>query len=195
MTARATSRADRGHALHMGIAEAGKLRAVAGDHTEALRHYREALKMARATGAPEVFFRHYAQCVLESLEQTGSYGEVMEFCEKALRHFESIEKPLDLHRRDQAATLERLAINLIKAGRADEAREPLEKAVTLAGRNDVPVARTVLDWMQRGMALKPERICEVQAKRGYFTVTVTSVEPERALPLPETTRQRAGMEL
>jgi tetratricopeptide (TPR) repeat protein len=179
----------------MGIAEAGKLRAVAGDHTEALRHYREALKMARSTGAPEVFFRHYTQCVLESLEHTGSYGEVMEFCEKALRHFDSIEKPLDLHRRDQAATLERLAINLIKAGRADEAREPLEKAVALAGRNDVPVARTVLDWMQRGMALKTERICEVQAKRGYFTVTVTSVEPERAMPLPTTTPPRAGMKL
>lgn len=174
----------QGHALHMGIAESGKLCAIAGDHNEALRHYREALRLAHSIQAPDVFFRHYIQCVLESLECTGAYGEVIEFCENALRHLEQIEKPLALHLRDRAATLERLAVNLIKAGRLEEARPVLDRAVAEAERGDLPLARAVLDWMRRGMTPLPRRIEQLQAKHGYFTVTQDQVEPARAVPLP-----------
>lgn len=191
MTAAGGSAAVRSHALHTGIAEAGKLYAVSGEHMEALRHYREALKLARAARAPEVFFRHYTQCVLESLERTGSHDEVIEFCENALRHFDAIEKPLSLHLRDQAATLERLALNLIKSGRVDEARAPLEKAVALVDRADIPVARAVLDWLRRGMLPQARRIRDLQTKYGYFTVTGDRVEPSRAIVLPDRTLGRA----
>ena len=173
------------HALHIGIAEAGKMRAIAGDHTDALRHYREALKLAHGNRAPEVFFRHYSQCVLESLEQTGSHDEVIDFCENALAHFDTLESPLALHLRDQAAMLERYALNLIKAGRSSEALAPLEKAVSLTSRGDLPIARTVLDWLRRGMQAAPHRIAQLQARHGYFCVTTDRVEPDRAIPLPE----------
>ena len=53
--------------MHLGIAEAGKVHALAGRHPEALRHYREAIRLAVSSKAPEIFFRHYSQCVLESL--------------------------------------------------------------------------------------------------------------------------------
>lgn len=174
-----------GHALHIGIAETGKLRALDGDHTEALRHYREALRLAHTTGAPEVFFRHYTQCVLESLENTGAHAEVIDFCENAIAHFEALAAPLDLHRRDQAAMLERYAINLIKSGRGEDARDPLEQAISFAGPEDLPVARTLLNWLRRGMQPDLRRIAQLQTKHGYFTVTAQRVEPARAIDLPD----------
>jgi tetratricopeptide (TPR) repeat protein len=175
----------RGHALHIGIAESGKMRALEGDHLDALRHYREALRLAQSAGAPEVFFRHYTQCVLESLERTGAHDEVLDFCRNALSHFEALDAPLALHQRDHAAMLERFALNLIKAGRDTEARAPMEQAVTLAATSDLPVTRTVLDWVRRGMRVDPRRVAQLQDKHGYFSVTRDRVEPKRAIALPD----------
>lgn len=175
----------RGHALHIGIAEAGKLRALAGDHADALRHYREALRLAQAARAPEVFFRHYTQCVLESLEQTGAHAEVIAFCEQALAHYDAQGATLSVHRRDRAALLERLALNRIKAGKGDDARAPLDAAMDLAASGDLPVARTVHDWLRRGMRPDPRRVSELQAKHGYYAVTPDRVEPDRAIALPD----------
>ena len=67
------------HAMHLALAESGREKALRHEHTEALRLYREAMKLAVAAGAPEVFFRYYTQCVLESLERTASYDEVIAF--------------------------------------------------------------------------------------------------------------------
>lgn len=177
--------AARGHALHIGIAEAGKLRALAGDHTDALRHYREALRLAQAARAPEVFFRHYTQCVLESLERTGAHGEVIAFCEQAISHYDAQDATLAVHQRDKAALLERLALNRIKAGRGADAQAPLDAAMDMAATGDLPVARTVRDWLRRGMRPDPRRITELQAKHGYYAVTADRVEPDRAIALPD----------
>ena len=173
------------HAMHMGIAETGKMRAVAGDHIDAMRHYREALRLAQGSGAPEVFFRHYTQCVLESLEQTGAHAEVIDFCENALAHFERIETPLALHHRDHAATLERYALNLLKSGRPKDARAALDKAMPLVKRGDLPIAHTILDWLRRGMTPDARRITDLQRKHGYWTVRADTLDPARAVPLPE----------
>ena len=176
--------APTGHMIHMGIAEAGKVAALKNDHGEALRHYREALRRAQVTKAPEVFFRHYTQCVLESLEQSGAYAEVIDFCDRALAHFEQLDAPLAIHKRDRASTLERLAINHLKAGDVDAARARLEDALQDAARDDLPLARTVLDWLRRGMAPQPRRVSELQKKHNYFTVRPDQVNADAALPLP-----------
>ncbi|WVM91801.1 hypothetical protein ULG90_18100 [Halopseudomonas pachastrellae] len=47
---------DKAHQLHLGIAEQGKVLALAGRHADALQHYQEALRMAVSSRAPEVFF-------------------------------------------------------------------------------------------------------------------------------------------
>ena len=65
------------HEIHLSIAENGKLQALKGNHEAALKGYREAIQLAVSSKAPEVFFRHYTQCVLESLELTGSYDEIV----------------------------------------------------------------------------------------------------------------------
>src|SRR5215212_2230092 len=77
----------QGHRLHLGIAEQGKVHALKGDHGSALTHYREAIRMAVSSGAPEVFFRHYMECTLESLERMGSLREVLEYCDRAIAHY------------------------------------------------------------------------------------------------------------
>ena len=67
--------------LHYRIAERGKMHALDKNYKEALRHYQEALKLTQNEKDSELFFQHYSQCVMESLEQLGSYDEVISFCE------------------------------------------------------------------------------------------------------------------
>ena len=69
---------DERHRLHLGIAEAGKLLAIKGRHREALHRYREALRLAHSARAPQLFGRHYLQCVLESLEHLSDHPNVRE---------------------------------------------------------------------------------------------------------------------
>ncbi len=179
-----TAPAAKAHALHLGIAEAGKLHALAHRHAEALRHYREALRRAVATRAPEVFFRHYTQCVLECLEQMGSYGEVIEFCERADAHYRAHGHQMELQRRDHAALLERLGAVRAKAGQAGPAAEALRAAIALVPKGTLPLAEELLGWLNRRLTPDPTRIAMAQTRRGYFTVTRDQVDPARARPLP-----------
>ncbi|MEE4301007.1 MAG: hypothetical protein V2J24_16320 [Pseudomonadales bacterium] len=171
------------HALHLGVAEAGKVHALAHRHDEALRHYREALRVAVSAGAPEVFFRHYTQCVLESLELMGEHEEVIRFCEAADAHYEQVGHAVPLQRRDHAALLERLGANRLKAGDAEGAGEALRRAVELAGSGAQPLAEQLLGWLARHLEAGTERITAAQRRSGYFTVRPDQVDPDRARPL------------
>lgn len=172
------------HDLHLGVAEAGKASAVKGDHKEALRHYREALKLAVSSKAPEVFFRHYTQCVLESLELTDAFPDVIEFCESADAHYRETGTPTEFHRKDHGSILERLGVVLLKAGETDRAKEMLATAIATAGKAQVPLAEQLHGWLSRGMMADKRRIGEAQAKFGYFTVRPDQVDERRARPLP-----------
>ncbi|MEM7686797.1 MAG: peptidylprolyl isomerase [Pseudomonadota bacterium] len=177
------------HDFHFGIAEAGKLAAIKGDHQEALRHYREALRLAQASKAPEVFFRHYTQCVLESLELTGEYNEILEFCANADAHYTQLASKADLHARDHGAILERQGIVAVKAGDADVGRDALTRAVERSGKGTLPVAETVLGWLIRGMSVDARRLLQVQKKHKYFTVREDQVDAARANPLPKESKK------
>lgn len=174
-----------GAARHLGIAEAGKLAALAGEHDDALRHYREALRMAVAAGAPEVFFRHYTQCVLESLERSGSYAEVIEYCERADEHYRGVAHLTAFQRRDHGAMLERLGSVLAKAGRSEEALVLLTRAVDLAGATALPLAVALTDWLRRGLQVDVRRITELQDHHRYFTVRPDLVDASIATALPD----------
>ncbi|WP_108260015.1 peptidylprolyl isomerase [Mangrovicoccus ximenensis] len=178
-----------GHEMHVGIAEAGKLAALKGDHAGALRHYRAAIRLCVGAKAPEVFFRHYTQCVMESLEQTGQFAEVIEYCAMADAHYRAAGACNPLQRRDHGSILERLGLVRLKAGETEAAREALEEAVTLAGPKALPLAETVLGWLRRGMRVEPRRLAELQKKSGYFTVREDRVDPARARPLPDPAKQ------
>ena len=172
-------------ALHLGIAEQGKLLALDGAHDEALRHYQQALRLAVDAGAPEVFFRHYTQCVMESLEALGSYDGVLRFCEDADHHYQALDKDGPLFALDHGSILECLGIIRLKAGDVDAARSALRRANQLAGPGRLPLAAQVLGWLDRGMTVSDRHLADAQRRHGYFVVTRERVDPARAIPLPD----------
>ena len=139
--------------LHLGIAEQGKLLALKGQHESALAHYREALRMAVSSSAPEVFFRHYTQCVMESLERSGTLEAVLRYCDEAEAHYQRVASPLPLVARDRAENLQRRASILLRMGRRDEAIDCLEQAISMAADHPLPLAREVLGWIRRGLSV------------------------------------------
>lgn len=171
-------------ALHYRIAEHGKVRALAGDHAEALRHYREALRLAGLQGGTEACLRHYAWCVLESLERTDAHGAVISFCEQVEAHYVRTGSESALARVDRAAHLERHGLALVKQGHAAAARERLEAAVKHAGPGQMPVAERVLSWLRSGLHVDARRISLEQERHAYWTVRPGAVRPDIAVALP-----------
>ncbi|MEM8553455.1 MAG: peptidylprolyl isomerase [Pseudomonadota bacterium] len=172
------------HHLHLSIAEQGKIHAVEGNHPEALRHYREALRMAVAAGAPEVFFRHYTQCVMESLELLGSYDEVDEFLARADAHYREANVQLSIQRRDHGSILEQRGALALKRGDAAAAKEHLSEAVEIAGKGALPLADELNGWLARGYAVDAGRVTESQRRHGTFVVRADKINRAIARPLP-----------
>lgn len=176
------------HAYHLGVAEAGKCWALKGDHNEALRHYREAIKLAVSARAPEVFFRHYSQCVLESLELTGSYQEVLDYCARADEYYQTLRQEprtqRQVHARDHGSILERQGLIYAKLGDRQAAFDSLEKARRIAGQNTLGLTEQVIGWLQRGLHPDPARLTDAQRKHHYFSVRADQVDARRARPLP-----------
>lgn len=171
-------------ALHYRVAEQGKVYALGGEHAEALRHYREALRLASTGGEPEVCLRHYAWCVLESLERSGSYEEVIAFCERVEAHYAQQPPATELARLDLATHHERHGVALLKLGRTAEARAWLERAVGLAGADKLPLASRVLSWVRSGLHVDPRRLAQEQERHRYWVVRPEAVNPSIALTLP-----------
>ena len=174
---------DKAHHLHLSIAEAGKLLALKGDHKGALQHYREALRLAVSSSAPEVFFRHYTQCVLESLELTEAYDEIIEFCRNADEHYASLGLSSSLHRRDHGSVLERLGLVQLKKGDIEAGCESLEQARKIAGEGVLPISEEIGSWLKRGYRVDASRILESQRKHHYFVVRRDQVNPDLARSL------------
>ena len=171
--------------MHLSVAEAGKLFALKNDHNEALRHYREAIRICVSTKAPEIFFRHYTQCVLESLEMTKGYAEIIQFCRDAEEHYVTQDSPLEIHKKDRGSLCERLGLCLIKSGETEDGCEALKRAVELSGKGALPVSEKVLDWLQRGYDISEDRILSLQKSNKYFVVRKGEVNKSISRILPK----------
>ncbi len=158
------------HKIHLDIAENGKIQALKRKHTEALKLYREAIRLAVSSKAPEVFFRHYTQCVLESLEMTGAYDEIIRFCTDADTHYVSLKLSSSLHKRDHGSILERLGLVRLKSGDVEGGKKALNEAKEIAGQGILPITEEVLSWLNRGLTADVTRILESQRKHKYFVV-------------------------
>lgn len=179
--------------LHLGIAEQGKLLALKGQHESALAHYREALRMAVSSSAPEVFFRHYTQCVMESLERSGSLEAVLRYCDEAESHYQRIASPLALVARDRAENHQRRASILLRMDRQTDAVDALEQALATAGDHPLPLAREVLGWIRRGLSVGARQLDEAQRRHRYYIVRKELVDPARAIALPRERLHASGM--
>lgn len=105
-------------ALHFGIAEQGKVLALAGRHREALGHYRAALQMAARAGAPQLVARHFLHCTIESLEHLGAWAEVDDLCSRVIEAALP-DDASEFHRRDRAWFLERRGLARLAAGQPE----------------------------------------------------------------------------
>lgn len=171
--------------LHLGIAEQGKLHALSGNHKEALRHYREAMRQAVEQKSPEVFFQHYTQCVMESLELTGAHDEVINYCQK-MQDF--LNDQLDVNplvKQNLGSTLEKEGIQWLLKGEADNARPLLEEAQKVAGRGRLPLTDQLLSYVQRGYRIDKRQIKDLQKRHHYFIVRADRVDKARAIELPK----------
>lgn len=177
---RTVPKASQAEAMHLSIAEGGKVHALKGQHDEALTHYREAIRLCVSSKSSEIFFRHYTQCTLESLELSGSYHGVIEYCRNAETHFESIPFSTRSLRKDRASNLERLGIALLKTGDHAEALEQFERAIEIANDTSLHVAKQLTDWLKRRLTPDAARIQQLQRKHNYFCVRKDQVDPARA---------------
>jgi tetratricopeptide (TPR) repeat protein len=170
--------------LHLGIAEQGKLLALKGKHQAALQHYREALRLAVSSRSPEVFFRHYTQCVMESLELSGELESVLRYCDEAEQHYQRLDRALPLVRRDRAENLQRRGCVLLRQQQLAPAIASLEEALQLATPDPLPLAQELTGWHKRGLTIGSRQLGDAQQRHQYFIVRKALVDPARAIPLP-----------
>lgn len=174
-------------ALHLGLAEQGKIHAVENRHQEALSHYREAMNVAVKQGAPEVFFRHYLGCSLESLERMGAYREVLDYCEKALAHYEDNPPEHDIARLDRATIHQREGVIAMRLGEVERAKAAFAQALDAARalRTRLPLAERLNRWLLTNMHIDPRRLEQELAQHEYWTVRPDNIDRGRARSLPE----------
>jgi tetratricopeptide (TPR) repeat protein len=170
---------------HLGIAEQGKLYALEGKHELALAYYRESIRLTVQAGEAEIVFRHYLECVLESLELMGSYREVLDYCDKAIDLLTSQEAEAQTGA-DLAHVYQRRGIVQLKSGHREAAIESLRKSLELgtAHRYALPLAKTLLGWLERGLQVDARRVLAEQQRTHYFNVRPDTVDKERAVRLP-----------
>jgi tetratricopeptide (TPR) repeat protein len=150
------------------------------------------MQMSVEAGHPEVFFRHYLECVMESLEHMAAYPEVIEYCEKALGIYAAAPPESDLALRDQAHIYQKLGVVYMKSGDSQGARRAFRQGLdVLAGTEQtLPLTETLLGWIERNMHFDPRRVLVEQEIAGYFTVRRDRVDPANAVKLPDEAMQR-----
>jgi hypothetical protein len=172
--------------LHVGVAEQGKLHALDGDHENALAYYRVAMEMAVRAAHPEIFFRHYLECMLESLEHVGSYPEILDYCEKALALLESESNRDNVTPHELAHVHLRRGVVLLKSGTPTGARDALAAAAALFGGKGpgATLALTLIGWIDHGYRIETNRVIAEQRRARYFSVRPDAVDRRRAVVLP-----------
>jgi tetratricopeptide (TPR) repeat protein len=172
--------------LHYSIAEKGKMLALEGNHKEALRHYKEALRMCQALPTADLFFQHYSLCAMESLELMGSYHEVIDFCDKCLEFLESKEtlKNTPMFEKYVASILERKGVQFLLLEEKPEAITAFKAVQARVGKTMMPLTNDLLNWAMRGYAINAGQIRDLQKKHKYFTVRKENVNEKIAIELP-----------
>ncbi len=171
--------------LCLGVAEQGKLYALQGRHGEALRHYREALRLAISCQDSELFFHHCTQCIMESLELSGAHETVADYCIRAEDHFATIDIDDPLVNRQRGANLERLAVARLQMGDVEEAKDLLALAIETGGKGTLPLSEALLGWLRRGLSVGDARLRSAQHQHRYFVVRKDLVDPAIAVELPQ----------
>lgn len=173
--------------LHMGVAMRGKMYAVEGNHSRALQYYRIAIRIAVEAKDPEIFFRHYLDCVMESLELTGAFDDVLAYCDRAIALYADKPPPNVVAQMDLAAIHQRRGVILLKKNDSKAARADLKSAIDIARNSGKPLtlAPTLLRWVDAGFALDAQRIVAEQKRCKYFNVRREQIDAANAIELSD----------
>ena len=172
--------------LCLGLTEQGKLYAIENNVEEALRHYREALRLAKDCKNADVFFHHTTQCIMELLEVAGNYDLVIEYCTRSEAHYADIETDFKntLLSKQRAANVERLGIAQLLSGDTVAAKQSFAHAIDISP-DKRPISATVSDWLARGYTIAPKQVKSLQSKHEYFIVKKSEVNMKWAIVLPK----------
>jgi tetratricopeptide (TPR) repeat protein len=175
------------HNIHYGVAEKGKLWALDGNYKEALRYYKEALRMCQTVPNADIFFQHYSLCAMEALELMGAYNEVIDFCNKCLDFLEAKAELTGNAMADKfkASLWERMGIQYVFIGEQEEALAAFKNAAQIFDKACLPISQEIMQWMVRGYRIQHNQIKNLQLKHGYFAVRKDSVNESIAVALPE----------
>lgn len=171
--------------LHLRLVEQGKLYFLEGNYKEALRHYREGLMLCQKEPGADIFFQHYSQCIMEALELSGAYDEVISYCEKTRDFLEDQLENSEHARMYYAALLQREGIQYIKKEDKAMALELMKEAKELSVGTIPPLTASLLNWLQRGFTISAKQLLDTQHLHMYFTVRKETVNPAIAMKLPE----------
>jgi tetratricopeptide (TPR) repeat protein len=161
--------------MHLGIAEKGKLYCLQGNYRQALRHFREAIRMVQHQAGSDIFFQHYGQCVTEALELSGAHQEVIDYCEKFIGFLDAKEAQTDM--------VEKMAIQYLMLGDKETAKELLQQVQK--NQMVLPIAQQLTQWLQRGYSIQPKQIKDLLQKNQYYIIRTDKVNPAIAVELPE----------
>lgn len=173
--------------LHLQVAENGKVLALKGDHKEALRHYKEALRMCQTTESAEIFLQHYSLCAMESLELMQSHEEVIAFCDKSIDFLtpQKAERADDWFKKNLASLWERKGIQYLLLEEKADAIDAFDQAIKEAGTIPLPLSKDLLNWLRRGYTVTQKQVRDLQNRHHYFTVRKENVNEQLAIQLPE----------
>ena len=169
---------------HLSIAEAGERAAVRGDHRTALGHYREAMRLAVSSGAPDVFPRRYLEATMESLEMLNEFESVVAYCELAIEHYREHPPAHPVAWLDLASIHQRHGCVLLKQTQSGPAASPSSRRsrprpAPLRGFRS---PKRSSGWLRRGLVISPERLLAEQRRCRYFSVRPETVEQGPGTP-------------
>ena len=124
---------------------------------------------------------------MESLELMGSYNEVINFCERCIDFLESKEKLKEnpIFEKFFASILERKGIQFLLLNEKQDAIEAFTAVQQRVGKTMMPLTNELLNWAQRGYAITPQQIRDLQKKHKYFSVRKENVNEKIAIELPQ----------
>jgi tetratricopeptide (TPR) repeat protein len=173
------------YTLHLGIAERGKMFALETNYTEALRYYREAIKMTQGQEGAELFFQHYTQCVMETLELSKAYDQVIAYCEKFIDFLENKEENSVLIDKHYATILEKMGVQYLLKEEKATALPLFKAAQDRLGKGKQPLTDELINWIQRGYTISAKQISDLQKRHHYFIVQKETLKPDLAIDLPK----------
>ncbi|MBX2840126.1 MAG: hypothetical protein KTR26_00030 [Flammeovirgaceae bacterium] len=174
-----------GWRTHEAIAEQGKIYVVERNNILAIKYFKYAMEMVIQTNDQDVFLRHYVGYLLEALELSGAYQDVLDYCNINLKKLGN-KPPENLEEiRIKALLLQRKGIILLKMQNEIEAIKAFKEAENLLNNNpELVLTQSLLFLISSGLKLNLDRILAEQERTSYFRLNEKNIKRNKAMKLP-----------